>query len=54
VIINAGIVRVVYKEGYPDDFSLKLFEEAASEYNQATRGKMERINTREGVKNWIL
>ena len=28
MIINAGIVRVVYKEGYPDDFSLKLFEEA--------------------------
>lgn len=32
----------------------KAFEEVASEYNQATRGKMERINTREGVKNWII
>ena len=28
MIINAGISRVVYKNGYPDDFSLKLFEEA--------------------------
>lgn len=28
MIINAGIVRVVYREGYPDEFSMKLFEEA--------------------------
>lgn len=28
IIINSGIVRVVYKEGYPDDFSVQLFEEA--------------------------
>lgn len=28
IIINSGITRVVYKEGYPDDFSLKLFDEA--------------------------
>ena len=28
MIINAGIKRVVYKYGYPDDFSLKLFNEA--------------------------
>ncbi|MBQ5926493.1 MAG: cytidine/deoxycytidylate deaminase family protein [Clostridia bacterium] len=28
IIINAGIVRVVYKEGYPDEFSMRLFEEA--------------------------
>ncbi|MBQ7368884.1 MAG: cytidine deaminase, partial [Clostridia bacterium] len=28
MIINAGISRVVYKEGYPDDFSIALFEEA--------------------------
>ena len=25
---NAGIVRVVYQEGYPDAFTLELFEEA--------------------------
>lgn len=28
MIINAGIVRVVYAEGYPDDFSLEIFDEA--------------------------
>ncbi len=28
MIINSGITRVVYKEGYPDEFSLELFEEA--------------------------
>ena len=28
MIINAGISRVVYKEGYPDDFSVRLFREA--------------------------
>ncbi|MBR6027564.1 MAG: cytidine/deoxycytidylate deaminase family protein [Clostridia bacterium] len=28
MIINAGIRRVVYQEGYPDAFSLELFEEA--------------------------
>ena len=28
MIINAGITRVVYKNGYPDEFSMQLFEEA--------------------------
>ncbi len=28
IIINAGIERVVYKDGYPDEFSLQLFAEA--------------------------
>lgn len=28
MIINAGIARVVYKHGYPDDFSVQLFREA--------------------------
>ncbi|MCD8201320.1 MAG: cytidine/deoxycytidylate deaminase family protein [Clostridia bacterium] len=28
IIINTGIRRVVYKEGYPDDFSMRLFDEA--------------------------
>ncbi len=31
MIINAGIKRVVYKEGYPDEFSMRLFEEAGTE-----------------------
>ncbi len=28
MIINSGIKRVVYKDGYPNEFSLKLFNEA--------------------------
>ena len=31
MIINSGIRRVVYKEGYPDDFSMELFKEAGVE-----------------------
>ena len=30
MIINAGIKRVVYKEGYPDEFSMRLFGEAGT------------------------
>ncbi len=30
MIINAGIARVVYAEGYPDAFSLQLFREAGT------------------------
>ncbi len=28
MIINSGITRVVYREGYPDDFSLEMFKQA--------------------------
>ena len=28
ILINAGIKRIVYAEGYPDEFSLKLIKEA--------------------------
>ncbi len=31
MIINAGIKRIVYKEGYPDEFSLRLLDEAKVE-----------------------
>lgn len=27
IIVNSGIRRVVYKEGYPDDFALEFFKE---------------------------
>ncbi len=27
MIVNAGIVRVVYQEGYPDDFSVQILRE---------------------------
>ena len=28
MIINSGVKRVVYQEGYPDPFTLELFGEA--------------------------
>lgn len=28
MIINSGIARMVYKEGYPDEFAVRLFNEA--------------------------
>ena len=28
MIVNAGIMRVVYHSGYPDDFALDIFKEA--------------------------
>lgn len=31
MIINSGIRRVVFKEGYPDDFSVRLFADAGVE-----------------------
>jgi dCMP deaminase len=31
MIINAGIKKVVYKHGYPDEFSLVLLKEAGVE-----------------------
>lgn len=30
MIINAGIKRIVYKEGYPDEFSMQLFADAGT------------------------
>ena len=40
MIINAGIRRVIYQEGYPDAFSLELFREAGvrlEQYDAASR-----------------
>lgn len=34
MIINSGICRIVYRHGYPDEFSLKLLAEAGVEIEQ--------------------
>ncbi len=34
IIINAGITRIVYREGYPDDFALRLLAEAGVSVEQ--------------------
>lgn len=31
MIVNAGISRVIYGEGYPDEFAMRIFEEAGTE-----------------------
>ncbi len=31
MIINAGIKKIIYKEGYPDEFALKIMDEAGIE-----------------------
>ena len=34
IIINAGIKRIVYKDGYPDEFSVQLLNEAGVSLQQ--------------------
>lgn len=34
MIINSGIKRIVYKEGYPDDFSMELFKECGMQVDK--------------------
>ncbi|MDR0425694.1 MAG: cytidine/deoxycytidylate deaminase family protein [Clostridiales bacterium] len=34
MIINSGIVRIVYRSGYPDEFSMQLLGEAGVEIEQ--------------------
>lgn len=41
MIINSGIKKVIYRYGYPDDFSMKLFEEAAVEVVQFNPDEVE-------------
>ena len=36
MIVNAGIRRVVYEQGYPDDFSLEIFREAGVQLERFT------------------
>ena len=31
LIINSGIKKVIYKQGYPDEFAMQMFEEAGTE-----------------------
>lgn len=31
MIINSGIKRIVYKDGYPDEFSMQLLRESGVE-----------------------
>ena len=39
MIINSGIQRIVYREGYPDEFSLQLLGEAGVQIEKFDGGK---------------
>lgn len=39
MIVNAGIARVVYKEGYPDEFALEILKEGNVEQVKVTSNK---------------
>ncbi len=41
LIINAGIKKVIYNEGYPDDFSMEIFKEAGVEVIKYEESKNE-------------
>ena len=38
ILINAGVTRVVYEQGYPDEFALALFDEAGVIVEQYREG----------------
>jgi dCMP deaminase len=40
IIVNAGIVRVVYKEGYPDDFSVRMLLEGGVKLEKYEEGSI--------------
>ena len=37
MIVNAGIRRVVYEQGYPDAFSIEIFEETGVKLEKFTQ-----------------
>ena len=39
MIINSGIKRIVYREGYPDEFSLQLLGEAGVQIEKFEKGE---------------
>ena len=39
MIVNAGISRVVYEEGYPDDFARQIFSESGVKLERFEPGK---------------
>lgn len=43
MIINAGIVRVIYEGDYPDEFSLELFREADMELLRYQNDVLEKV-----------
>lgn len=44
MIINAGVVRVIYEGEYPDDFSLELFRQSGMEVYRYVEDRLEPVN----------
>jgi dCMP deaminase len=43
MIINAGIVRVIYEGDYPDDFSKELFRDAKLDVLRYREERLEKV-----------
>jgi len=43
MILNAGIVRVIYEGDYPDDFTLELFRDAKLDVLRYKEGSLEGV-----------
>jgi dCMP deaminase len=43
MIINAGIVRVIYEGDYPDEFSKEIFRDAKIEVLRYREGRLEMV-----------
>lgn len=44
MIINAGIVKVIYEGDYPDEFSLELFRESGTEVFRYRDAELEPVD----------
>ncbi len=44
MIINAGIVRVIYEGDYPDDFSKELFRDSDMEVMRFINDRLEKVD----------
>ena len=42
MIVNSGIVRVVYEEGYPDEFAVEMLKEGGVKLERFVRGDSEK------------
>lgn len=44
MIINAGIVKLIFEGDYPDDFAIELFRESGLEVNRYVGGRLEELD----------
>lgn len=44
MIVNAGLIRVVYEGDYPDDFTLEIFRDANMDVLRLMNGTLEAVD----------